>query len=366
MKSARRVVIGLAVLLAVLGVGLLLGSPDSDNATHSRSFGRSGTSVLAELIRQSGRKVISERSMYVDPPAGSLAILPFLESDFGPDIESVLSGSNRVTTFAQAGGTVLALSIFPELTEVATARQADWADGEKMEITALEGEPDDRSVFEASYPLVTVEEASQASALRDGKGTIIRLADGYAAANSNIGELDNAAFILKLVELGSEPGGTIVFLDAYGGGGQVETPLTVFGRAGRAIGWQLILLGVVAFLAGFVRFGPVMPAKTRAAGARSLFDAFGELSRRQKRHSLALGLVTEELEARLRRAAGVTPQASQPDLIKKLPPEAAAALMSAWRFDPPQNGARAAELARALLQATESLEAMSRNRSRAG
>ncbi len=366
MKAAKRLILILAGLLAAVGAGLLLGAPDTDDASHSRSYGRSGTSAFAELVRRSGRKVVSERSRFVSPPAGSLAILPSLSSSVRLGDDVIPSEQAQVQKFVDAGGVVIVLLIAPEQAANAAPSSVRWVDGQEMSVSLVGDEPRRSTVLEESYTLAQVEGEDLVSVVKDGEGLAVLVNEGYPVVNSLIGEADNAAFGLKLIEQWSEPGQTVVFMDAWGGGGQLETPFTVFGRAGQAFGWQLILLAVMAFAGAFVRFGPPSPQRARPAGARSLFDAFGELSRRQRRHALALSLVTEELEARIRRAVGVTPQASQPDLIKRLPPDAATALLSAWRFDPPQSGARAAELARALLQATESLEAASRSRGRAG
>jgi hypothetical protein len=198
-----------------------------------------------------------------------------------------------------------------------------------------------------------------------GRGRLVEVVSGISAVNSVLAKHENAAFWLDLVDRFA-PDRPIRFMDAWSGSRRAETVFSVFGRPGEALGWQLLLVLAIAAAGAFVRFGPALPPRARAYGARQLFDAFGEMTRRQRRHRLALTLISADAEHRLRRSASVPPGAARADLIKRLPLEAAQAIQDAWQAPDKVSGEEARRISERLLRSVEALEKSSKGRRSAG
>lgn len=336
------------VLLGLLGLTatmLMLGQREAKAFPSIASYGPSGTSALAELLRRQGYRVEQTRRLEPDVQSGDL-LLRFASSeielgdlsDFGRSDASWLSEYEQRQM--QRGVRVVVLhydSDFRRQSEIAMhspmtvrrnddaqqeiALQVDWAPSVFLARERL----GDETAW--TMPLWIGNDAAQVELFAKGGGIAIRFACATFAMNRFIDRADNAALILTTIQSLTAPGSRIVFLE--GGFAGVDEPglMESIGHWALTSWYQALLLFFVVCYSLSKPFGLPTYERQAQSGVRDLLQAVAGLLKRGRSTRLALTAAANAAEDRILSALKLPRETPSRVLQDRLPPSLVAALM---------------------------------------
>lgn len=355
-----------ALLVVFLGaIVLFFAGKDTAGSLPSIENQRpAGLMLLADVLRSRGHQVVVSRQKS-----------PKLKPD---DVLVYVSTSNSFQEFEDAipspsllaGQDSIRLAIYDGDLRQAMEQQGGpeapvrWAGGQSKTDGKMEFQSSDPGFGSSGRNLLLSE--NQALAQLESKSTghrELNLLAGTAAINLLVHKADNADFIVGMFEGMNRKKGRFVFWEYGIGNRQDNSLMQDLGNSFSVAYWQIILVGAVIIFSVGKRFGPPLPPSLKVRGTRELVDAFGDVLWRQKRTDIALQLIYDNLDLRVRRAANLAPGASLKDRDEHLPPEVAGALRGlAQAAQSNLDRTRGRIVAQAALAAVEGFEKQQRTR----
>lgn len=328
-----------AMGLLLLAASILLIWTQNDDTTvpSGNSTSPSGVRAFVELLQKDGYPVRVDASDSPNLKPGDLAIGYFISGfdNSGPAPASGSAVDRKLLSFADSGGTVLALGLtgnFRQASEWAQSMatvQSPFQPNRSYGISMSGVEPGVPLDFQASSSVsswVTQGGIPAVAVHRVGKGYVVEVSDGIGTTNRFISEFQNAQFFLHLVQGLTPQGGSILFADATIGAGGGESLFQAIGH------WALYARNqlVSAFLLGIYilgkRFGLPEKSRQREQGARELVDAMGDTMARAKQTQLSLQVLYDSADLQIRRSLRLPAAASVVERDRLLPPELTSAL----------------------------------------
>ncbi|MBI5705860.1 MAG: hypothetical protein HZC36_02600 [Armatimonadetes bacterium] len=319
----------LAGLLAISGALLTLGRTDNESNPDSVSFGPSGLSAFAEVLRQEGYRVRSERGLNGKIDAKALVVACIVEqprSAFeeldteAPKLQPESPAVAVLRRHFQSGGTALVTSLpfsFVEATRLGESGQSaitDWIEAEESgkepkPLAISGGKTTGISNWYRELPWLN-NGGFWVRSDEDGnlglelvlaeKGRMGFVSSGIGATNRFLSRADNATFWVQNVRTLAPPGSEVVFLEAAHGTVEEPSLILAIGEWAQAAWWQTGIMVLVLFLTLGKRFG--LPSQPRGVemGSKDLADALSSVMRRGKASPLAVEVLLKRMDRELR------------------------------------------------------------------
>lgn len=281
--------------LLILSAGAMtLGRTGSETSPGIENYSPSGTRAFAELLRNRGYVLRSERNPSPRIRKNEVAIA------FSGNPEMLLLNgeekeSKVVTAFkkyVKEGGRGIHLQMNPDFAEASRAAAKSNVSvalqvtekSLRVSTSSLQS-----SVSDLPDPYITVWYSDEWAAHLGlyGKGKILTIDDGIPATNRFIGKHDNARIMLTAVESIAKPGDHLVFLEGEFNASAPSLAATI-GPWAEAIWYQAILCFLTCCLILGRRFGFPDSEKRVQRGSRELLDALGDTLRRGRATTAAL------------------------------------------------------------------------------
>lgn len=342
MTRFRRWLPWLAILLALLVLGLLVRRPDDGDPLDPHSTKPLGAKALVELLEAQGASVSISRSTPTaeDHAATVLLLSDQLDDDRREQLDGWIRGGGTLlvadpsSPFAPGlarsnpfEGADLGEELTPEcdLTAMATIERIDPAGGVPLDVPEISG-------LEATgcFPFLG---GHYFVARGHGDGAIVALGGAAALLNTNIDEHDNAVLAVAVLA----PAGTerVVVVDRPLPGTGRETIGDVAPRGAKLLLVQLGIAFLVFAIARSRRLGrPVVEGQQVEVPASDLVVAVGNLLHVARHRDEAAAMLREDLRRTLAERLGL-PTDSHPETIvvavrarPELPAERVAAVLA--------------------------------------
>ena len=342
MSRFRRWLPWLAILLALVVMGMLVRRPDDGDPLDPRSTKPLGAKALVELLEARGAEVVISRST---PSAGDQAATVLLLNDQLDD-----EPREQLDEWIRAGGTLVVadpssqfapgltrsnpfegadfgqkLSPKCDLVAVATVERIDPAGGSPLNVPEIAG-------FEATgcFPLLG---GHYLVARAHGDGRIVALGGAAPLLNTNIGEEDNAVLAAALLAPRGSENVTVIDRPLPGTGS--ETLADVVPRGAKLLLVQLAIAFIAFAIARARRLGrPVVESQPVEVPASDLVVAVGSLLHVARHRDQAANMLREDLRRTLAERLGL-PTDSHPDTVietvrarRELPGDRVAAVLT--------------------------------------
>ncbi len=348
-------------------------SEDSSLPTVGNPRG-SGTAVFAQLLKEAGYTVRSDRDLLPDLKGADLVIRP-LRPQRGQFVQESESFKRRWNQYLEQGGTGLELLFPPEPIRRLEPRERGQVPivrfvGQNRPAFRIDpGEPGSEASYlwnESLASRTTLWEIDGFSPFAQwipvGKGRFLYVRGPEFLANSRIDQHDHAALAVALVRNLIGPKGTILFAEGEVLGSQQPSLWQNLGAYAVAAYWQLVLLLAVVIYSVSRRFGPEVQESSVIRGTHELLGAFADLMSRAKRVDLALSMTYENLDYRVKRAINLPAHGDEKDRDERLEPELIQKLRRLREscLDESLSPERAAKIAADAIQGVEELESRTR------
>ncbi|HZH97555.1 MAG TPA: hypothetical protein VEX38_01175, partial [Fimbriimonadaceae bacterium] len=266
MKSSRGLPLIAYILLGLLALSfalLSLGRRESVAEPSADSYGPSGASAFAELLRKQGHRVRVSTRKNPELLSSDLVIAFYVRheptwSDLGiksPDEleeEIEVPGRAALERHLNGGGKALVLELdqgFREASRIGISGQTkltNVVDGTVRRVSKLDGlEPTDFAEDWISTLWIDESEAALVHGREQGRGLVVHANAGLLGTNRFIARDDNAAFLLGLVSSLAPPKSQIVFHEAYWGRIVEPSLMELLGPWAQAAWTQILVLFVI-------------------------------------------------------------------------------------------------------------------------
>jgi len=332
----------LAGLLVIAGALISLGQQDQSADPEAKSYGPSGISAFAELLRQNGINVaINQQSKpklsHDDIAVAFRVIAPPQKEDIVLSQEEPQSPEERFQDtfwqFVKDGGSGIVLPLSKDFLEASRDTKdnpsiavKDLASGETMQLTSGGVLPEDGfELPEVAADAVEMElwtdsrEDSFLRAYRIGKGTALVARDAIGATNRFIDKNDNAKAFSSLVSMLAGTHKRVVFTEASFGNVNDPGLLETVGPWANAAWQQLIVLGLVVVFTLGKRFGTPDEARPVQRGAREMLDAVADTFKRTQATKSALTTTLTAADIELRRVLKLPKDATRSERDRLIP-----------------------------------------------
>lgn len=330
MKSRSPLVTAALALMGVLVVSMglvALGTRESRAFPSAESYLPSGSAAFAELLRQSGYKVVVEHRVKPQLQRGDLVIAFNLSAPIGRSLisseanqEEIDATKDVISNFVKAGGKVLSLPVSPDFADqsrnlydkklvirsaAGSAASVSWAEypspgfyldagGKPIQLWGItEPKGDESDEIDDNKPFVMQKNV--------GKGSEVNIAAGVIATNRFIDRQQNALVLFSAVNVLARPGSRVVFVEATFGNGQNPGLLAMIGPWALAAWFQILFLAAVVIYTLGKPFGLPDAERRQQRGARDLMDAMADTLRRGRMSKLALKTVFDDTQRVLRK-----------------------------------------------------------------
>ncbi|MBS1705953.1 MAG: hypothetical protein JST40_08770 [Armatimonadetes bacterium] len=391
-----RIVWGLLAAIVMSAVFVYFSKEESELLPSATNNLPSGTMAFAELLRESGYEVsiIDSHSQKVGTDALAIVFVPMSSSTpFGPSTvenqPAMDSVDRMLKTRADSGGNVLLLGFPVEFDEESKASSAP------ILLKSNSIEPDNNLSLlgpTSGFPTLlreissedeldefVEEETNQGYLLwvpvLDNqfydwritsepykKSSVFRFSGGALFSNRFIDQADNGRLARTLVQQAAMGRKKVLFVETGLGNASGASLWQTLGPYASAAYLQfLLLLGVVLWTSSR-RFGPPVEETITIRGSRELVDGFGDLLARGKHTGMALQLLYENLDLRVRRAINLPATGEERDRDDRISSELAQSLRSLKVDQTNIDRAEALKRARAAIFLVEELERNRRGR----
>lgn len=310
------------ILLGLLGLAafvLSLGQRDLFVNPSINSFGPSGTSALAQLLRDRGHRVDVDRRARprLEKNDVALAFAEYSSEAVTPEETNDLDTiGESLRKHAESGGSVVIVELPKHYQDVSRrilnggAVEADDIGRRQKYQVAFDDAPETQPLLtvtdseDASVQLWTAAESDYLRGYRVGKGTVLVVKGGVGFTNRFLDRQDNAAASVSILELVArrEAPGRIVFTEASFGNERTVGLLETIGMWAVASWYQLLFLFAVVIFTLGRRFGYAEVDPFRQRGARELLDAISDTYLRGRHAQIALRIILARVESELRAA----------------------------------------------------------------
>jgi hypothetical protein len=305
--------------LLVIAAGLIsLGQQDQTAFPAVKSFGPSGISAFAELLRKSGYRVSTNQESRPRLDRNDIAVAFEIVGHPGVDLIPDISGEKRVSAFDERfwefvrdGGTGIVLPLSRDfLVASRNTKQTpptavkDLATGETFTVTT--GDVPRTSSFDIpAEDAIQMELWKEGSgsflrAFRVGKGTALVVRDAIGITNRFVDKNQNAQAFASLFSIVKKRNSRIVFTEASFGSINDPGLLETVGPWANAAWQQLIVLGLVVVFTLGKRFGTPDEVRAVQRGSRELLDAVADTFRRSRSTTAALETALRSADTDLR------------------------------------------------------------------
>ena len=326
------------VLLGLLGMAaclLTLGQQDNLAEPASNSYGPSGTSALAEVLRHQGMQVETSnasnpRLLSEDVEVAFRVLDPELHIDMQED-KQMTPFETHFLEFLKQGGTGIILPLSRDFLDASRvtlktpSRTVSTLAHREFKVTDSglnSNEASDRllsKVKTTSIPIWSDSKGSFLSAIQVGKGTLYLLQDGIGATNRFIDQQDNAKAYTQLFRVASKGSKRIVFAEASFGNVHNRGLLETVGPWANAAWQQLLFAGlVVAFTLG-KRFGLPEEYRQPQRGSREYLDAIAETLKRTQSTRTVLKIALDQADADVRTVLKLAKDAPRIERDRQIP-----------------------------------------------
>ncbi len=320
MKNALRVSLALVGMIILSVFLLTLGRIDKESHPSASSFGPSGTSALAHLLRNQGYQVRTDNRVRPILRPDETAILIYLDKANGEETEAL---NNHIEGFLKAGGSALLAVLITKfedgkpnveptgigrvLGDELTISQSNVA---VEAIPAWKGQSKEGWYSETEMPIT--------SNWTHGTGVSVVASDALFLTNRYLDEHDNARFALSLID-SVAPAKKVVFLPAAYGAGVDDGVLAAIAPVARFIWLQVLLLALVVAITVGKRFGlPVLDSSLQT-GQRQLVDAISFLMRRSDAKPFVAATLLKSADRRIRKILKLPADAPAEQRDRELP-----------------------------------------------
>jgi hypothetical protein len=330
------------ILLGLLGIAsalLSLGQRDDKTNPAANSYGPSGTSAFAELLKRNGYDVRVDRRPRPRLAPDEVAVAfevsgvsPFTSGDNEEEFEKTLLDQVRagrravlLTLPADFQSESKGLLPSPPVAVLVRGRPKDL----KVKVPAVlpaatHGLDEDADVPQVG--LWDTPDENLARAYQVGKGRLVHARSGSFVTNRFLDQADDARAAMELVGLLARPGERIVFTEAAFGNVDSPSLVEVIGAWANAAWQQLLFLGVVVVYTLGKRFGIPEETRIQQRGARELLDALTDTLFRGRQTRVAMAAALDRANTELRSALRLPRDATRPERDRHLPPPLAGAL----------------------------------------
>lgn len=293
-KKWSRLPIFLSLLILAATALFLAGRDEFQDRPSPFNTRDSGIAAFVELLKIDGYHVTVNRDEAPTLKTSDFVIVPILHSK-----ELSNRTIKRLNTHWKPGGSILTMN-FESGKTIQTARteeivlpgssrrvfKVDTKDASPFHFPDLADEPFYESRTNQGTTLVRV--------WANGKGSWMDLTSGQSSTNKFLGQNDNAAFLLSLVNRSAPMGSNVVVSTAGIGEDSKKGILGEFGDWAVVAQWQfLLLLAVIALTLG-TRFGQARTFASTQRGSRQLLDAVAELLQRSGKAQFAAKMLVME------------------------------------------------------------------------
>jgi hypothetical protein len=337
-RSALSVAWLLLGVLTVAALLITLGKRETEANPRVDSYGPSGLSLFAELLKSNGYSVRSTASSVPNLAKDDVAVICLNETEHSIDrIDAESAGVLRqVHDFAQRGGRVVVLGIAPDF--ATASREVLEIDAEntishqkaKAHARINSFPPSEYESYDDEYGPVTAAVWRQpvgsrmilSELARVGKGTALNLRDGYIATNRFIDRAQNSDVVMSSVATIAPKGSHLVFVEAAY---RDEEPglIETLGPGATGMWYQSLFLFVVVVFTLGKRFGLPEEVRPRQSGQRDLVDAMADTYRRARSTRLACRSAYDRADRQVRKALKLSSDAPASERDMRLPQELA-------------------------------------------
>lgn len=316
--------------ILIVSIGLIaLGQKESRTYPSAQSYRPSGSSAFAELLRESGYKVVIDQYSKPHLQAGEVVVAFVPTAPTGTSVitseaddDQVKLTKDTIADFVSKGGKLLSLPFDPDFVSeshrlydaqqtvtfsgnAGVTANVSWdetaQDGfylEKGESTAIQIWGTVTKDPNNPQPISKTPFVSEKTV---GKGKEVNLANGIVATNRFIDRQQNALVLLNAVRVLDSGKPTIVFAEASFGAANDPGVLGVIGPWAVAAWFQLIFLGIIVVYTLGKPFGYPDPERRQERGARDLMDAMADTLRRGRMTGIAFKAVINDTNRMLRK-----------------------------------------------------------------
>jgi len=335
----------------ILSAGAMtLGRTGSETSPGIENYSPSGTRAFAELLRNRGYVLRSERNPSPRIRKDEVAIA------FSPTPEMfLLTGEEKeskvITAFkkyVQDGGRGIHLQMksdFAESSRAATKSNVSVALRVTEKSLRVSTSSQQSTVSYLAEPYISIWYSDEWAAHLGlyGKGKLLAIDDGIPATNRFIGKHDNARIMLTAVESIAKPGDHLVFLEGEFDASAPSLAATI-GPWAEAIWYQAILCFLTFCVILGRRFGFPDSEKRVQRGSRELLDALGDTLRRGRATTAALEQALDQAALVIRRISKNNWEPEREHLNPMLPESLRTALASCRALKSEKNPPLAATL----------------------
>jgi hypothetical protein len=318
-------------LLAVSAVLISIGKREEVTDPRVDSYGPSGLSAFADLLRANGYRVSIDGSSVPQLGKDDVVIAALNEKDPEAFESSSNSVFGRITDFAKKGGHVILLPMEPYFSQASPSVKSTTA----LHVATGASYPlsvrDDLNSQSArnllsDMPAATLwrdsgaSEAEIAALIKLDKGLVLAAGDGYMAVNRFIDKDSNADALMNMVQTVAPKGSRLVFTEATYT--QEDPGLIEMLGPGAAGAWYQILFflfPVIIFTLG-KRFGLPEEVRTSQAGQRELVNAIADSYRRARSTRTACRSTYDRADTEVRKVLRLSSDAPASERDLNIPP----------------------------------------------
>ncbi len=343
-RSASNLAWVLLGILALAAVLISLGRREAITDPRADNFGPSGLSAFAELLKSNGYQVVSTDRSLPKLSDGDIVVACLRhdphEIDVSQSVSSESSGASKLLSdFVTKGGRAMLIPLDPDFESgSASVGESPFIvrnsvdQNSRLSIKAPDVSSDDalRLFLPDNAVAATIwerENGQNASGVvdlaREGKGTVVSIADGAFALNRFIDQAQNASFLMNLVSTVAPKGSRLVFMEATftdSEPGLIET----LGPGAAGIWYQSIFLFVVIVYTLGKRFGLPEEARPFQMGQRQLVEAVADTYRRARSTRVACRAAYDRADLDVRKSLKLASDAPASERDLRITPELAA------------------------------------------
>ena len=320
-------------ILFLGGLAVTAGAPESTTVPSANSYAPSGMRAFFELTQRLGYKARVDRSTRPVLHPGDVAICASVS---GTSVNQSDEFDGHVTEKVSQGAGVLVLHMYTDFKVASSATTSKARDNLRNQDLEVSASPDDLGISwnpfgESGLQMVAVAGSNGALSTVGpiDKGRMAVIANGIAATNKFIGEVDNARYLIDHIAALVGESGTVVFCEAAIGISSEPGLLQTLGLWAQGMAWQVSLLFLVVAYSLGKRFGYAETSKFRQAGTHDLVDALASMYRRSKSAHVALRILYLKASRDLRKQLRLPRDATHADVASRVTPELARALAEA-------------------------------------
>jgi hypothetical protein len=319
-------------LLALAAVLISIGKSEEAADPRVDSYGASGLSAFADLLRSSGYKVATDSSALPEFDRGDIVVALLNEKIPGSFSDDKTSIGGRIAEFTRRGGRAILLPLDPAFSEVSSTVRSVQAEhvptgmAYPLNIRSGGSPKAARNLLGPGLPATTVwrtrddDQSEIAALVKLGDGLVMTAGDGYMALNRFIDRGYNADVLMNMVQTVAPKGSRIVFAEASF---TQESPglIEILGPGAAGAWYQILffLFPVIIFTLG-KRFGLPEESRTVQAGQRDLVDAIADTYRRARSTRVACRAAYDRADVEVRKVLRLSSDAPASERDLRIPP----------------------------------------------